>query len=132
MAVPRRTRRARDCGVFDMPPEPLNYATPAPAVSRHNLIYTIVLIVFAFFCAVGMIGMTFMSRNPRIAPESRWVFQMTVAVYALLLAAMVTTLILRGVAPRAGRIATKSLNIILLIVIPFGTVIGIYGLIKVD
>src|SRR4051812_1507770 len=115
-----------------MPLEPLNYATPAPAVSRHNLIYTNILIVLAFFCILAMISMTFMTRNPAIKPESRWVFQMTAAIYAMFAAAMITTLILRGVAPHAGRIATKALNIILLILFPFGTVIGISGLLKVD
>ena len=31
-----------------------------------------------------------------------------------------------------SRIATKALNIVLLIAIPFGTALGIYGLLKVD
>jgi hypothetical protein len=42
-------------------------------------------------------------------------------------AAMTATLILRGTAPGAGRVATKALSIILLIIIPFGTALGIFG-----
>lgn len=57
---------------------------------------------------------------------------MVVGICAVLIAAMVVTLIRRGVAPRAGRVATMALNIILLIVFPFGTALGIHGLLKVD
>jgi len=116
-----------------MPLEPLHYAPPAESPSaRHNRIYTILLIVLAAFCGLGMISMIFTSRNPTIPAESRWVFQMMVGIYAVLVAGMVATLILRGTAPSAGRIATKALNIVLLIVFPFGTALGIYGLMKVD
>jgi hypothetical protein len=73
-----------------------------------------------------------MSRSPTMPAESRGTFQMIVGIYAVLLAAMVATLILRGVAPPAGRVATMALNIVLLIVFPFGTALGIYGLLKVD
>jgi hypothetical protein len=117
-----------------MPPEPLNYAPP-PAESRtarHNRIYTVLLIALAFFYVLGMISILSISRSPAMRPESRWTLQMVVWIYTALIAAMVATLILRGVAPRAGRIATMSLNIILLILFPFGTALGIYGLWKVD
>ena len=90
------------------------------------------LIAMAFFYGLGIISMAFMSRSPTLPEQSRWVFQMTAWINAALVAAMVVTLILRGVAPGAGRIATKALNIVLLIAIPFGTALGIYGLMKVD
>jgi hypothetical protein len=113
--------------------EPASAASPdESSAARHDRVYTVLLIVLAFLCGLGMISIGFMSRNPKLAPESRWVFQMTACIYAALLAAMVVTLILRGVAPRAGRTATMALNIILLIVFPLGTALGIYGLIKVD
>src|SRR4051812_31230014 len=117
-----------------MPIEPLTYVPPPveSATARHNRIYTALLIAFALFCAFGMISIFFMSHSPTIPPESRRMFLMVVWIYAALVAAMVATLILRGVAPRAGRIATMALNIVLLIVFPFGTALGIYGLIKVD
>jgi hypothetical protein len=116
-----------------MPLEPLHYAPPAESPSaRHNRIYTTLLIVLAAFFSLGMIGMFFMSRNPAVPAESRWVFQMSLCIYAALVAGMVVILILRGTAPGAGRIATKALNIVLLVVFPFGTALGIYGLMKVD
>jgi len=51
---------------------------------------------------------------------------------AAYLAAIVITLILRGKSPAAGRIATTALNIVLLVLFPLGTALGIYGLMKVD
>jgi hypothetical protein len=57
---------------------------------------------------------------------------MSLCIYAALVAGMVVILILRGTAPGAGRIATKALNIVLLVVFPLGTALGIYGLMKVD
>ena len=56
----------------------------------------------AFFYGLGIISMAFMSRSPTLPEQSRWVFQMTAWINAALVAAMVVTLILRGVAPRAG------------------------------
>jgi hypothetical protein len=101
-------------------------------MNRHNRIYTVLLIVLAFFYGVSIISMTFMSRSPTVAPESRWVFQMTACINAAFVAAMIATLVLRAVAPGAGCVATKALNIIMLVLIPFGTALGIYGLLKVD
>ena len=117
-----------------MPLEPLNNAPPPveSATLRHNRIYTALLIALAVFCALGMISLFAMSRSPTMPAESRWTFQMIIGIYALLIVVMAATLILRGVAPSAGRVATMALNIILLIVFPFGTALGIYGLLKVD
>jgi hypothetical protein len=57
---------------------------------------------------------------------------MTAWIEGVYLAAMVVTLVLRGTAPGAGRVATKALNIVMLVAFPFGTAVGIYGLWKVD
>src|SRR5438128_608870 len=91
------------------------------AMNRHNRTYTVLLIALTFFYVLAVISMVFMGRSPTVPEESRWVFQMTAWLNAAFAAAMVATLILRGVAPGAGRIATKALNIVLLILIPFGT-----------
>jgi hypothetical protein len=117
-----------------MPLESLSYAPPPveSTTARHNRIYTALLIALAVFCALGMVSIFSLSRSPTMPPESRSTFQMIIWIYAVLIAAMVATLILRGVAPPAGRIATMALNVILLIVFPFGTALGIYGLLKVD
>jgi hypothetical protein len=101
-------------------------------MNKHNRIYSILLIVLAFFYVISLITMASMIQSPAVKPESRWVFVMTARIEAAYLAAIVVTLILRGAAPAAGRIATKALNIIMLLLIPFGTALGIYGLMKVD
>ena len=101
-------------------------------MNRHNRIYTILLIVLAFWEVLSIISVEFVSHSPTMEQQSRWAMQMVACLEAAFLVAMVTTLILRGVAPGAGRIATKALNIILLLLLPLGTALGIYGLLKVD
>jgi len=101
-------------------------------MSRHDRTYTVLLIVLAFFLGISIIEFAFLKRAPSTPPESRWVFEMIACINAAFVVAIVTTLILRGVAPSAGRIATTALNIILLFAFPFGTALGIYGLRKVD
>src|SRR4051812_8767344 len=117
-----------------MPLEPLSYAPPPleAATTRHNRIYSALLIALAALFALGMISIFSISHSPTIPPESQWTLELVIRIYAALLAAMVATLTLRAVAPRAARTATMALNIVLLIVFPFGTALGIYGLLKVD
>src|SRR5690242_18711759 len=99
-------------------------------MKRHNRTYTVLLIALALFYGLCIIDIAFTNRSPTPLERSRWVLMAWIN--AALVAAMVMTLFLRGVAPRTGRIATKALNIVLLTAIPFGTVLGIYGLMKVD
>jgi hypothetical protein len=101
-------------------------------MDRHDRTYTVLLIVLAFFDVTSLVTMTSMIQSPAVKPESRWVFVMTAWIEGVYLAAMVVTLVLRGTAPGAGRIATKALNVVMLALIPFGTALGIYGLLKVD
>jgi hypothetical protein len=101
-------------------------------MERHNRIYTTLLIVLAFLYVMSLITMISMTGSPTVKPESRWVFVMTAWIEGVFVAAIVVTLVLRGTAPGAGRIATKALNIVMLLLIPFGTALGIYGLWKVD
>lgn len=44
----------------------------------------------------------------------------------------VTTLVLRHKRPDLGKVFTRGLNFFLLIILPFGTAIAVYGLLKVD
>jgi len=101
-------------------------------MKKHNRVYTILLIVMAFWCLISIITMLTMSRSPAVKPESRPVFVRVALIQGAYVLAIVVTLTLRGTAPAAGRIATKALNIIMLFVIPLGTALGIYGLMKVD
>lgn len=101
-------------------------------MSTHNRVYTGLLIALAFFTCIGAIEMFFFSYRSTVHPDGGWIFTMIGCIELLFVAAMVTTLILRGVAPQAGRIATLALNIVLLLMVPLGTAVGIYGLWKVD
>ena len=101
-------------------------------MNKHNTIYTALLTALAFFFSMSAVTMFFLSRSSEMSPDSRWVFEMTACIELLYVAAMVATLILRGVAPKAGSVATLALNIILLLFIPIGTALAIYGLWKVD
>ena len=100
--------------------------------NTHNMVYTALLIALAFFYSLGAMSLWFISHNPEFPTESRWVFEFAVYAELLYVVAMVVALVLRGVAPKAGRIATLALNIILLPLIPLGTALAIYGLWKVD
>jgi hypothetical protein len=112
--------------------EPLNYANISePRESRHNRIYTALLIALALLFALSGVSIWFVSRDPNVG-DGVWVFHMVCCIYAVLIMAIIATLVLRAVAPGAGRIATMSLNIILLVIFPLGTALGIYGLLKVD
>jgi len=101
-------------------------------MNNHNRTYTALLIALALLDSMGIITMLFLTNSPSSPPESRWILQMVAAINAVLVLAIVATLILRSALPKAGRIATTALNIVLLFSFPLGTALGIYGLMKVD
>ncbi len=101
-------------------------------LDTHNVVYMALLAALAFFYIIGAVMFLLIVRSSDTPPESRWVFQMTLFMEFAYVAAMVATLILRGVSSKVGRVATLAMNIILLPLIPFGTALGIYGLWKVD
>jgi len=78
--------------------QPLSDAPPPkpPVGQRHNLIYTACLIALAVLCGMGIVSMTFMSLSPNLPPQSQRTFQIIACIYGVLVAAMVVTLILRG------------------------------------
>ena len=101
-------------------------------MKRSNRIYTIALLVLGFFFVIAAAEFLLLQRSPAFPASSRWAFQFCAFAYALYAAAIIVTLILRSRTTTIGRIATTALNIVLLPLIPFGTIIGIYGLRKVD
>jgi hypothetical protein len=115
------------------PPAPIPYATPiAGTSSTHDTVYTVLLLVVGFFQLLGILVMIAMLQNPNIAPEGKWVFRMTAYIHTAFLVAIFATAILRFAAPAKRRPFTLALNIILLLLFPHGTALGIYGLWKVD
>jgi hypothetical protein len=97
-----------------------------------NRIYTLMLIVLLVFTVLTC-GEMIMLR-PRFAqvPRGLAVLKFVEVTYAIYVAAIVATLILRATKPRLGRIATAALNIALLTAFPLGTVVAVFGLLKVD
>ena len=107
---------------------PTNSPPPVEsATARHNRIYTTLLIALALLCARDDQHLFHKSQSDDPASVA-----MDVSNDRVLVAAMVATLILRRIAPRGGRVAAMALNIVLLLVFPLGTTLGIYGLLKVD
>jgi succinate dehydrogenase hydrophobic anchor subunit len=109
-------------------PQVLDYSRQ----SRANRNYTIALMVFAFFCLIGSGQFIFMRRSPQVNDSTRGFFELISFMYGCYALAIVATLLARVFAPAAGRLMTKALNIVLLILFPFGTILGIYGMRKVD
>ena len=80
-----------------------------------------------FFVARGI------AARPDSTAESTWAIEWIGVIASLYVVAIVATIVLRFAKPRAGRIASRALNIILLFTaFPVGTAIGVYGLWKVD
>lgn len=94
-------------------------------MKNHDKIYTVILIVMAFwsFISVGVMKMSLM--------ESRAV-ELIMLIYSALFVLTLVTVMLRLWKPTIGRIVSLAVNIILLPAFPIGTAIGIYGLWKVD
>jgi hypothetical protein len=109
---------------------PLDYAPPLD--NKANRRYTIALLVLAFFSLIGVGEFLFIARAPKFNNDARWAFQFCAYIYAIYATAIAITLVLRAYHAYVGRIATMALNIVLLPMFPFGTVVGIYGLRKVD
>ena len=117
-----------------MPLQPLDYeqAPAETAAARHNRIYMSLLLAAAFLCLAETLFLIRFSRRPSISPEAAGIFKAETWLFGAYAVAIVLTFIIRLTAPRAARVTTMALNIVLLILVPFGTAIGIYGLMKVD
>lgn len=115
------------------PPQPHYFSPPPqePSSQRHNRIYTYFLIGLACFYAVGTI-MIVVVFSLNATEDPSFIIRFVTCFYGIVIALIIWTLILRKAAPRAGRIATIVLNILLLPLFPLGTAVGIYGLWKVD
>jgi len=109
---------------------PLDYAPPLN--NKANRRYTIALLVLAFMSLIGVGEFVLLGSAGKFNNDARWAFQFCAYIYAIYAMAIAITLILRAYNPYVGRIATTALNIVLLPMFPFGTIVGIYGLRKVD
>jgi hypothetical protein len=99
--------------------------------NKHDRIYLILLIVLAFWSLLGMGTMFFILHSPVMHEENRWVIAMNIYVQACYLAAIALTVVIRIAAPSKAGVPTTALNIVLLLYVPLGTALGVYGLWKV-
>jgi uncharacterized membrane protein YqjE len=110
----------------------LDYGTAPPAPSTHDYVYTTLLGVCSFFVASGMISLAFIRLTPTMPSDARSIMLMTLCIEGVYFVAMIAVLLIRLVFPSHRRWPTLGLNIVLLLLVPFGTALGIYGLWKID
>ena len=111
----------------------LEYAPPPPPRrTAHDHVFTALALALTFFLCLSMVMMYSLTRNPNMPPESRWVFHMTIAFMACYALIIWLVLVLRWRLPDSRRVFTIALSVILLLYFPIGTLLGIYGLWKVD
>ena len=103
---------------------------------KHERLYSTLLVVLAVYvlCGMGLLAVLMAlpagARPPTQLPE--WSFPLLAFLNGAYFCSMVLTLLFRRSEPIIGRRLTKVLNVALLFGPPFGTVIGLYGLWKVD
>ena len=112
--------------------EPIPYATPLPARSNHDRIYSALLGALLFFLLIPTLEMWFLSRRPGQPAETIWVMQLLFAIFLCFWLFVAGVLVIRIAFPAHRKWPTVALNIVMLMWIPFGTALGIYGLWKVD
>jgi hypothetical protein len=97
-----------------------------------NRIYTLMLSVLLIFTVLTYAQMILLRPRFAAVPRGLGVLKFLQVTHGIYVVAIVLTLILRSATPRVGRIATAALNIALLAMIPLGTVVAVFGLLKVD
>lgn len=107
-------------------------------VTKHNRIYEILLVLYAFGMLLSVGTLAFVVSTVQEtdgstgASESSNALIYMMYVNGLLAAFALATVLLRYLTPDLGRVFTKALNILLLVAFPLGTALGTYGLLKVD
>jgi hypothetical protein len=79
-----------------------------------------------------MITLKFIGHLPQQQNQAMPIFSMIIAMEGLFLAAILAVLVIRIFFPAHRRWPTFGINIILLLWLPFGTALAIYGFLKVD
>src|SRR5688572_24563074 len=111
----------------------LDYKSPdARSTSNHDHIYTTLLGVLGFFLIIGMITLYSIRQRPGATTESKTALGNVLLIDGCFLAAIMLVLLIRIVSPANRRWPTLGLNIILVLFVPIGTALAIYGFWKVD
>jgi hypothetical protein len=109
---------------------------PSPAISseplsRADTIYTALLGVLAFFQLVGVLTYWWVAHLPNMQRTAVLIMYLSATINAAYLAFELLVLIIRLRAPARRKWPTFALNIAILLVFPFGTALGIWGLLKI-
>jgi len=101
-------------------------------MNQVNRVYTIMLIVLAIFLVLSIGEVIMLPRWFAFPQQGKRVLDYIKVIFSIYFCATLLTLILRAKRPAAGRVAATALNLALLAIIPFGTVVGVFGLSKLD
>src|SRR5215212_2072299 len=116
-------------------PPPLPYQgflpPPLPKKTTQEKIFTRVLIVLAALLTLAVAQFIVMRTAGKLA-VAEGVFYYLISINSFLVICIILALIVRSRIPRLRRAATIAVSIVLLLSFPIGTVVGIYGLWKVD
>jgi glycopeptide antibiotics resistance protein len=111
----------------------LDYKSPAPpTTTNHDHVYTTLLGVLGSFLIIGMVTLASMRQRPGITSEARAAFLNALMIEGCFFAAIALGLLIRLVFPAYRRWPTLGLNIVLVLFVPLGTALAIYGFWKVD
>jgi hypothetical protein len=113
------------------PLRPLQYAPPPPAQKNYGQFFNALLIGLGLLCILVLGQFIIMGRAGTL-PNDSWVFTYLIFIHALYLASIIVALLVRWFVPSMNRTITIAVSIFLLLFFPFGTVVGIYGLKKLD
>jgi hypothetical protein len=106
--------------------------TPAPTVTRHDKIYTMLLGVLGFLLAIAIVTLAVVRLQPTIPADSRNILLVPLFTEGLYLIAILIVFLIRLISPAHRRWPTLGLNILLLLVVPIGTALAVYGFLKID
>ena len=107
-------------------PPPLPPSKPSP-----EKIFTGLLIALAVILTLVIAQFSFMRAGGKLDIEP-WLFHYLIFTNSLYLISIIIALLVRLRSPTLRRPAAVAVSIILLFFFPFGTIVGIYGLMKVD
>jgi hypothetical protein len=103
---------------------------------NHNRVYNGAFMVLGLYILVGLgLLAALLQMPPGARPHMRlpgWSLAPLAVINLFYLAAMIVTLVCRMAHLPIGKSLTRVMNVLFLIAPPFGTVLGIYGLWKVD
>jgi hypothetical protein len=111
----------------------LEYETPGPpTITRQDHIYTTLLAVLGFFLFIGVSSLIWQRQLPTTPVQLRPIFAYIAVVNGGFLVAIIFVFVVRLAFPDYRRWPTFGLNILLLIMLPFGTALAVYAFWKVD